>query len=114
VSEQTRQLNDKFILRFPDGMRDSLKAAAQAGNRSLNSEILYRLSTFEGSTMPAELNAASKTSTLTVRLTTDMRDKLDRLAERGPYRISITSIIERGIELAAQELETLNSRGESQ
>lgn len=92
-------------------LRDELKAAARANNRSMNAEIIHRLTADEGQPMPAE---DKKTSTLTVRLTTDMRDKLDRLAERGPYRISITSIIERGIELAAQELATLNSRGESQ
>tara|TARA_R110002049_G_scaffold94635_8_gene232813 strand:- start:840 stop:1175 length:336 start_codon:yes stop_codon:yes gene_type:complete len=34
---------DKYIVRFPDGMRDRLKAAGQAAGRSLNAEIVYRL-----------------------------------------------------------------------
>lgn len=106
-----RAVTAQMKLNFPIELRDELKAAASANNRSMNAEIIYRLTADEGQPMPAE---DKKTSTLTVRLTSDMRDKLDRLAERGPYRISITSIIERGIELAAQELEALNSRGESQ
>ena len=37
---ETRSLTDKFMLRLPDGMRDRIKAAAEANNRSMNSEIL--------------------------------------------------------------------------
>lgn len=34
---------DKYIVRFPDGMRDRLKAEAKANNRTLNAEIVARL-----------------------------------------------------------------------
>lgn len=34
---------DKFMLRLPDGMRDKVKAAAEAHNRSMNAEIVYAL-----------------------------------------------------------------------
>lgn len=34
---------DKFMLRLSDGMRDRIKAAADANNRSMNSEILATL-----------------------------------------------------------------------
>lgn len=34
---------DKYIVRFPDGMRDRLKASGQAAGRSLNAEIVFRL-----------------------------------------------------------------------
>lgn len=37
------QPEDKYIVRFPDGMRDQLKVAAKENNRSLNAEILARL-----------------------------------------------------------------------
>ncbi|HJE24951.1 MAG TPA: Arc family DNA-binding protein [Methylorubrum populi] len=36
-------LADKFMLRMPEGMRDRLKAEAEANNRSMNSEIVARL-----------------------------------------------------------------------
>jgi hypothetical protein len=39
---------DKFILRFPDGMRDLIAEAATANNRSMNAEVVSRLqSSFE-------------------------------------------------------------------
>lgn len=34
---------DKYIVRFPDGMRDRLKAAAVQSSRTLNAEIVSRL-----------------------------------------------------------------------
>lgn len=34
---------DKFVLRLPDGMRDRIKSAAEAANRSMNAEIVARL-----------------------------------------------------------------------
>lgn len=34
---------DKYIVRFPEGMRDRLKAAAQANKRTLNAEVVSRL-----------------------------------------------------------------------
>lgn len=34
---------DQYVLRFPDGMRDQIKAAADANGRSMNAEIIARL-----------------------------------------------------------------------
>lgn len=34
---------DQFMIRFPDGMRDRIKAAADANNRSMNAEIVATL-----------------------------------------------------------------------
>lgn len=39
---QSRKL-DQYIVRFPDGMRDALKAQAAQNNRSLNAEIIARI-----------------------------------------------------------------------
>ncbi|MGR7993822.1 Arc family DNA-binding protein [Xanthobacter sp. ZOL 2024] len=35
--------SDQFNLRFPDGMRDRIKEAAEASGRSMNAEIIARL-----------------------------------------------------------------------
>lgn len=40
---ENRALNDKFMLRLPDGMRDRIKAAAEHNNRSMNAEIVMAL-----------------------------------------------------------------------
>ncbi len=34
---------DKFIIRLPDGMREQLKTAAEANNRTMTAEVVARL-----------------------------------------------------------------------
>lgn len=42
---QKREVRDKFMLRFPDGMRDRIKDAAAREGRSMNAQIVQHLST---------------------------------------------------------------------
>lgn len=42
-SNDQHQFKDRYMLRLPDGMRDRIKAAAEANNRSMNAEIVARL-----------------------------------------------------------------------
>lgn len=95
---------DQIKARLPRSLSVALKAAAAANNRSTNAEIIHRLEAYEQE--PGMAND-KKSATITVRLTDEMKVKLESLAQRGPYKISITSIIERGIELAAEELAKL-------
>lgn len=37
------ETQDRFMVRLPDGMRDKIKAAAQAAKRNMNGEIIARL-----------------------------------------------------------------------
>ncbi|WP_082259661.1 Arc family DNA-binding protein [Gilliamella sp. Nev5-1] len=37
------QVQDKFTVRFPEGMRDKIAEQAKKNNRSMNSEIIYML-----------------------------------------------------------------------
>lgn len=37
------QTQDRYIVRFPDGMRDRIAEAAKASGRSMNAEIVNRL-----------------------------------------------------------------------
>ncbi len=41
---ENRSKSDGYILRFPDGLRDEIKAAALMNDRSMNAEIVARLS----------------------------------------------------------------------
>lgn len=90
----------QFQLRLTDALLENIKQAAAANGRSMNAEINFRLNAFQ---QPTEADMA-KGSTLTIRLSDETRAKLDEITKRGPYRISITSVVERGIELAAEEL----------
>lgn len=41
--ERTPQNQDKYVVRFPDGLRDRIRDAAAANNRSMNAEIVATL-----------------------------------------------------------------------
>ncbi|WP_418024969.1 Arc family DNA-binding protein (plasmid) [Paracoccus sp. TD-10] len=43
AEESSRAWKDQYMLRLPDGMRDRIKAAAEANNRSMNAEIVATL-----------------------------------------------------------------------
>lgn len=43
MSEKQVKDYDKFMLRFPDGMRDAIAERAKANGRSMNSEIIQIL-----------------------------------------------------------------------
>lgn len=36
-------MRDQYIVRFPDGMRDKIKALAKANRRSMNAEIIVAI-----------------------------------------------------------------------
>lgn len=43
MSKAPSRSQDQFIVRLPDGMRDRIKAAAEASGRSMNAEIVAAL-----------------------------------------------------------------------
>lgn len=43
MSKYPSQMQDKFNLRFPDGMRDAIAERAKKNGRSMNSEIIHIL-----------------------------------------------------------------------
>lgn len=45
AEESTRAWKDQYMLRFPDGLRDRIKAVAESNKRSMNAEIVARLET---------------------------------------------------------------------
>lgn len=54
MSEESRSYQDKFMLRLPDGMRDLIAKEAAANGRSMNAEIVQRL------TYTLEMSEASR------------------------------------------------------
>jgi predicted HicB family RNase H-like nuclease len=43
IEKPAKPEKDKFVLRLPDGMREQIKESAKLNERSMNSEIIYRL-----------------------------------------------------------------------
>lgn len=46
MPKDVAQPQDKYVLRLPDGMRDRIKAAAELNGRSMNAEIVARLTEY--------------------------------------------------------------------
>ncbi|MGE0231737.1 MAG: Arc family DNA-binding protein [Flavobacteriaceae bacterium] len=96
----------QFRLRLPEALLGVLKAAAKDNGRTMNAEVVFQLQRAYGHTvedipMPKE---GGKTESLTLRLTPEVRAKLDEAQAAIPYCPSITKIVERGILLALDEL----------
>jgi len=43
MTDRAPQVQDKFVVRLPNGLRDRIKLAAEASNRSMNAEIVWTL-----------------------------------------------------------------------
>lgn len=94
---EKRTKSDGFMLRFPDGMRDRIKAAADTAERSMNAEIVARLEesfTYahrEGRNQAeiAELNLAAEA------LDHEIRELKERLATREQLHIDSLAEIRR-------------------
>ncbi|WP_394698991.1 Arc family DNA-binding protein [uncultured Tolumonas sp.] len=54
MTKYPSQMQDKFNLRFPDGMREKIAEAAKLSGRSMNSEIIYRLQQSFDAGLPAD------------------------------------------------------------
>lgn len=88
---------DQFVVRLPDGMRDRIKAAAAANNRSMNAEIVAVLQEHYPEQPP--------TTDLTHRETTlraidaalaEVRKTMIRQLEAGVSDISVMTGIRQG------------------
>lgn len=51
-----------------------------------------------------------KADSVTVRLTPEQKARLETATTVGPYRITLTEVVARGIELAARELEQMAAK----
>jgi len=60
MGRRPSEAQDKFIIRLPDGMREQLKAAAEANDRTMTSEVVARLrASFEKGALQQEPEHAS-------------------------------------------------------
>ncbi len=83
MSDFPSQQQDKFVLRLPDGMRVRIRAAAEAGGRSMNSEIVARLETSfsEGESNPDLMATITEYTRKMDAQIADLRAQADRFRE---------------------------------
>lgn len=53
-----------------------------------------------------------RSAVLSVRISQELKDRMEA-ARLGPYKVSITDIIERGIELALAEMHAISSQSDT-
>ena len=75
--ERSPQPQDKYVVRFPDGLRETLKREAERNNRSLNAEIIARLeASFTEAARLEEMSAALERQGEMIRLHGERIDDL--------------------------------------
>lgn len=90
------QPQDKFVVRFPDGLRDQIADAARESGRSMNAEIVYRLEQSllapavapGGLGLRAEIAARREINQATVEMLMRSVNRLDVMRSEGgsePY-----------------------------
>lgn len=99
---------DKVLVRMPDGMRDQLKAAAKASNRTMNAEIVARLqSSFAEPAQGVDRDVAIASSTAEAML-----KALDRANEHGKLLLKKVEAIEARV-FQAESLQPVHFGGGS-
>lgn len=87
MTEESRypsEAADRFQVRLPDGMRDRIKAAAAANNRSMNAEIV---ATLEEKYPPPKFSPALS------KLAETMVAAVAEVVERGGQSSDITEVV---------------------
>lgn len=83
TEERKPQSADKYIIRFPDGMRDQIAEAAKKNGRSMNAEIIQRL---EHSFTPWEERPWEE------RMVVDIDRAMLKLLTKDEYRILLDRV----------------------
>lgn len=77
------QAGEKYLIRFPEGMRERLAEAAKANNRSMNAEIVARLmSTFPEDNGPMPPDTRRSAEDLLKGLERMLAEREDSMLER--------------------------------
>lgn len=80
--ERKPQDQDKYIVRFPAGMRDRIRDEADRNSRSMNAEIIHRLeTTLEMDAYDPSENVGE--DQVIVRLTPELAEAISKAAERS-------------------------------
>lgn len=90
VQDSPSRKQDQYIVRFPDGMRDTLKEAAAENGRSLNAEIVQRLeASIEGQEGTSALANQAFIQGMLIAFSTAVLDAKDPVAELKDYRARV-------------------------
>lgn len=104
--ERTPQDQDKYVVRFPEGMRDRLKSEAAEHNRTLNAEIVARLqASFQDTFSDAVLLDRIKELVLAKRITdlfgSEIADSIgwymQQFTEASDWQAAVEELLKSGL-----------------
>lgn len=95
TENESRTLSDKFMLRLPDGMREQIRAEAEANHRSMNAEIVAALDEW-----------------LSKRMATALKKKLDDTNAQYEHIGRRSLVLDRRLDALEGHLKTLDSISE--
>ena len=106
------QPQDKYVLRLPDGLREELKEAAERHKRSLNAEIIARITEHENlwqfwASADAEMAKLEEVAQKAERLEAEnerLQDDLRQLREKLAYQEGMTASLRHGIQVFIKHL----------
>lgn len=83
---------DQYMLRFPEGMRDHLKAAADRIGRSMNAEIIARIQDYEATGLTTGESVAAHIERLNRKLKEAYESRIPTLPQGLWYRVNDAAI----------------------
>jgi hypothetical protein len=104
------ETKDRFMVRLPDGMREKIKAAADAANRTMNGEIVGRLeASFENAQQPLKWARTSKNHAAEIIPDPNVEDRISALEKTALALIANISDLQE--ELARKTLSRRSRAG---
>lgn len=94
-----RKLQDQFMLRLPNGMRDRVRTLAEKNNRSMNSEIIAALEAWVG----GQASTSNERSLLKSRLDDLAARRESAEAQMTEIRRAMHEVIERLARMEEQD-----------
>ncbi len=90
------QPQDKFVVRFPDGLRDKVADEAKASGRSMNAEIVHRLelSFAQGAAVTQYRGAAEQGLDMAKELAETVKSLQQQLKQRDDAMQKMTAFME--------------------
>lgn len=96
--------DDQYMVRFPDGLRDLIKAAAEKNGRSMNSEIVGRLEAYD-----AIYENMAEMSVERERLAAQLEETRVALSEQRAVSAGLQRLLNENHEEAMRDEETLSA-----
>ncbi|EKF41666.1 hypothetical protein NA8A_13654 [Nitratireductor indicus C115] len=118
---ENRSKSDGFMLRFPDGLRDRIKEAARRHDRSMNAELIARITEHDNlhqfwMTADSEIAKLEAQASQAQELREEiekLREKVEELRGQVAYQEGVTAAYRDSLLVFAQRMKGSKEDGET-